>query len=250
MTWTDEWLGATLSSLAAEIEWPDGPDLSSRVELRIASSRPSRRWRAPAWAAAVAVAVVFVITPPGQEAVAWLLRIGGLRVEFTESSDQPPPPTTLVGGTESSIAEAESTLGFELLAPQSLPPPDSVQLLHWGGGQQAAMLWAPSDDLPEVFESGTGLLFVQFRARVDEQLLLKEASSATRVEPVEVGGGVGYYFSEAPHTVYFEGPDGAIVDDQFRLAGNVLVWTANGITYRIESALSLEEMLDLVESLG
>ncbi|MGH8958931.1 MAG: hypothetical protein ACRDVK_09670 [Acidimicrobiia bacterium] len=218
--------------------------VAGRIEVRPALSR---RWFALG-AAALAV-LVFLFSTPGQEAVAWLLRVSGIRVEFSETSVPSRPPTTLVGGVETPLVEAQGAVGFDLKRPQDLPPPDSVQLLRWNGGQQVAMLWSESSDLPEVFDTGIGLLLIQFEARVDQELLLKTAPEATQIEPVRVNGEMGYFLSGAPHTVFFENPDGLIADDQIRLAGKVLVWMADGVTYRIESALGLEETVEIAESL-
>ena len=246
--WTNERLEAAISSLANEIEWPQGSDLSLRVIERIeAKPSLSRRWLA--LGTAVLIALVFLLSPPGREAVAWLLRVGGIRVELTESEVPSTPPATLVNGRETSLADAQTAVAFDLKRPLLLSAPDSVQLLTWGGGQQVAMLWAASSDLPEVFDSGIGLLLIQFEARVDQELLLKQAPESTEIEPVRVNGERGYFLSDAPHTVFFESSDGLITDDQLRLTGNVLVWMSNGVTYRIESGLGLRDSLEIAESL-
>ena len=246
--WTDERLQAALSSLATEIDWPQGPDLTSRVVGQV-GPRPSfaRRW----WAlgTAVLVAVLFLYSTPGREAVAWLLQVAGIRVELTESPVPANPPPTLIGGIDTSLADAQNAVGFDLRMPRVLGTPDSVQLLRWGGGQQVAMIWSESDELPEVFETGIGLLLVQFEARVEQELLVKQAPESTRIQPVRVNGELGYFLSEAPHTVFFESPEGLITDDQLRLTGNVLVWMSDGVTYRIESGLGLNESLEIAESL-
>lgn len=247
-SWTDQRLQAALSSLATEIDWPQGPDLTSRVVGQIGpSSSMARRWLA--LGTAVLVAVLFLFSPAGQEAVAWLVRVTGIRVELTESQVPPDPPATLVGGIDTSLAEAQNAVGFDLRRPRLLGTPDSVQLLRWGGGQQVAMIWSESDELPEVFETGIGLLLVQFEAQVEQELLVKQAPESTRIQPVRVNGDLGYFLSEAPHTVFFESPEGLITDDQLRLTGNVLVWMSDGVTYRIESALGLNESLEIAESL-
>ncbi|CAN5320399.1 hypothetical protein BH18ACT5_BH18ACT5_17370 [soil metagenome] len=247
MTWTDERLVATLDSLAGDLDWPDAPDLSHRVINAIGSvSRPRRRRTGLVFAAIVVLAL---LSAPGQEAVAWLLRISGIRVEMTDTSVPMSPPRKLIDEVEVTLAEAEAAVGFDLLLPNELSVPDSVQLVDWGGGQQVAMLWNQSDRLPEVMDTGVGLLLIQFEARVDQQLLLKEASDATQITPLQVNGELGYFLSGAPHTVYFEGTDGVIAD-QIRLTGNVLIWMADAVTFRIESALDLEETLRIAESLG
>jgi hypothetical protein len=249
VTWTDERIEASLASLAKEIDWPEGQDLAPGVASRMKSrSAPSRKRLAVGLA--VLVAMLFLLSAPGQQAVAWLLRVSGIRIELSETAVPTLPPTTLVGGVETTLEEAEGAVGFDLERPENLPPPDSVQLLSWDGGQQVAMVWGESPGLPEVFDTGIGLLLIQFEARVDQQLLLKEASEATQIRPVRVNGAVGYFLSGAPHTVFFENEDGFIAHDEIRLAGNVLVWMSDGVTYRIESALGMEESVQVAESLG
>jgi hypothetical protein len=247
-TWTDERLQAAIVALATEIDWPQGPDLTSRVASQI-KPRPSisRRWLA--LGSAVLIALVLLFSTPGQEAVAWLLRVTGIQIELTESEVPAGPPATLIGGVDASLVEAQDEVGFDLRTPRLLGPPESVQLLTWGGGQQVAMIWSESDDLPEVFDTGVGLLLIQFEARVDQELLLKQAPESTRIEPVRVDGDLGYFLSEAPHTVFFESKEGLIADDQVRLTANVLVWMSDGVTYRIESALGLDDSVEIAESL-
>lgn len=249
MTWTNARLIAVLESVETEIEWPGGSDLAPRVVSQLSES-PRRRVRWVAIAATALAVMFFTLTPLGHEAVAWLLRISGIRVELTETSIPMSPPTKLIDELEVTPEEAENAVGFELHLPAELPAPDSVQLVDWGGGQQVAMLWNQSSQLPEVMETGVGLLLLQFEAEVDQELLVKGASEATRINPVSVNGDTGYFLSGAPHIVFFLGPDGVIADDQIRLAGNVLVWMSDGITYRIESALDLEEAVRVAESLG
>ncbi|HJQ94353.1 MAG TPA: hypothetical protein VJ935_01410, partial [Acidimicrobiia bacterium] len=164
MTWTDERIRASLASLAEEIDWPGGQDLAPRVASQIKSRpAPSRRWLAVGLAGLVALLLLF--TAPGQQAVAWLLRLSGIRIELTEPQAPMSPPDTLAGGVESSFAEAESAVGFRLGRPSLLDSPDSIQILRWSGGQQVAMVWGSSPGLPEVFDTGTGLLLIQFEAR-------------------------------------------------------------------------------------
>ena len=48
----------------------------------------------------------------------------------------------------------------------------------------------------------------------------------------------------------FETGEGEIVEDSARLTGNVLLWEAEGVTYRLESSLDLELSLAIAESLA
>lgn len=238
-----------LIELGKHVEWPDETDLAPAV-LNIIGARPirrNRRWLAPVLAA-VAIALL-LLTPPGKEAVAWLLRVSGIKVEFTQITAPAIAPATLTIGDPVSLATAQASVEFPVLIPSSIPLPDSVQLASWGGGRQIVMAWAASDQLPEVFETRTGLLLFQFRASVNEELLTKQATEATVIQEVAVRGSTGYFISGAPHIVWFESSDNMMFEDFVRLAANVLIWEADGVTYRIESSLGLEETLAVAESL-
>lgn len=249
MTSRGDSLQLELVELSEHVDWPTGIDLSPTVleRIRVRPVRRTRRWLAPVLVA-VAIAVS-LLTPPGKEAVAWLLRVAGIGVEFSEVTTPVTAPATLTVGDAVTLTKAQEAVDFPLLVPSALPAPDSVQLATWGGGHQVVLAWGPSDRLPEVLETGTGLLFFQFRASVDEQLLTKHATGSTTVDVVEVRGGRGYFLSDAPHIVIFEDPDHTIFEDPVRLAANVLIWEEDGVTYRIESSLELADTVAVAESL-
>jgi hypothetical protein len=180
-------LEAALVDLSWGIDWPQNDDLSGAVLRRLdLPRRRSYRRLAPALAAVAVVALLF--TPPGKVAVAWLLRVAGIRIEFTDTTTTSPTitpttlPRTLIVGESVTMDQAQAAADFPLRVPQVLPPPDSVQLTSLRGANQVAMVWNSSDQLLEVFESGTGLLLFQFRATVELDLLTKRATQATIVE--------------------------------------------------------------------
>lgn len=250
MTDRSDSLQHELVELSEHLDWPTGIDLAPTVLERIRARpvRRARRWLAPVLVA-VAIAVL-LLTPPGKEAVAWLLRVAGIGIEFGEVTTPVTAPATLTVGDAVTLTEAQDAVDFPVLVPSTLPAPDSVQLASWGGGRQVVLAWAASDRLPDVLDTGTGLLFFQFRASVDEQLLTKYATESTRVEVVEVRGSRGYFLSDAPHIVMFEDPDRTIFEDSVRLAANVLIWEEDGITYRIESSLGLADTVAVAQSLA
>lgn len=249
MTPSRDRLEGALIDLGDLIDWPVGGDLSTGVLAKIkVLTRSPRHWLAPALAA-LALLVVLLVSPPGREAVAWLLEVAGIKLEFKELTVPTTSPSVLAVGEEVPLAAAQAAVDFPLRLPRSLPDPDSIQIASWGEGKQVVMAWDASSQLPEVFETGIGLLIVQFEARVEEDLLTKNATEATVVEHVTVQGFPGFFLSGAPHTVFFLDPGEMIFEDSVRLAANVLIWEADGITYRIESELGLEETLEIAESL-
>jgi hypothetical protein len=40
-----------------------------------------------------------------------------------------------------------------------------------------------------------------------------------------------------------------VIDDHHRVVGDTLVWTADGVTFRLESALGMDAAIRLAESL-
>lgn len=250
MTYRGDTLQLQLVELGEHVDWPTGIDLAPAVleRIRVRPVRRTRPWLAPVLVA-VAIAVS-LLTPPGKVAVAWLLRVAGIGVEFSEVTTPVTAPATLIVGDAATLTEAQEAVDFPLLVPSVLPAPDAVQLASWGGGRQVVLAWGASDRIPEVLETGTGLLFFQFRASVDEQLLTKHATESTTVDVVEVRGSRGYFLTGAPHIVMFKDPDRTIFEDPVRLAANVLIWEEDGITYRIESSLGLADTVAVAESLA
>ena len=64
----------------------------------------------------------------------------------------------------------------------------------------------------------------------------KQVLATTRLVPVRVGSEPGYWI-EGPHQLVL--PDGGTL----RLGGGVLIWTRDGVTYRLESTLSKADAL-------
>ncbi len=77
----------------------------------------------------------------------------------------------------------------------------------------------------------------------------KRVGAGTTVTPVTVGTRPGLWLAGEPHEVAIVDPDGELVHDSVRRAGNVLVWEDGGVTYRIEGLASLERALDIAVSL-
>jgi hypothetical protein len=236
-----------LLDLADGIEWPTPVDFASRLRLEPLVGRtwlPRVAWMA----GAIVVILSVVLIPSARQAVANLLEVAGIRIEFGETPDLP-PPTILAPGDQVDMESASSAVDFPILTPSTLDPPTAVHLLQWELGTQVFLAWEASDRLPEVGESGTGLLLAEFRADLDEAFFSKIVAGGTTVDQVDVDGVPAFWLSGAPHAFMFETGRRDLVEDGTRLTGNVLVWERDGITYRLESSLDLEENLAIAESL-
>jgi len=244
----DRTIEVALRDLSADIEWPTPVDFASRLRLE----RTAARTRVPrvAWlAGAIAVILALLFVPPVRQAVANLLEVAGINVEFGDAPDLP-PPTRLAPGDPVDMESAARAVDFPILTPSIIEPPTAIHLLQWELGTQVFLAWEASDRLPEVGESSTGLLLTEFRADLDQAFFSKVVEGGTTVDRVVVNGVPAYWLAGAPHVFMFEAGPSDHVEDESRLTGNVLIWERDGITYRLESGLNLDESLEIAESLG
>jgi hypothetical protein len=54
---------------------------------------------------------------------------------------------------------------------------------------------------------------------------------------------------EGAHAVVFRDAQGIVRDEELRLAGNVLLWERDGITYRLEGQIERDDAVRLAEAL-
>jgi hypothetical protein len=247
-------LELSLLTLGREIEWPPTPDLVARVQHRLTISVPETRslwWRPVLVAGLAIVALTLGLSPDAREAVARLLGVVGIRIE-TGVGTTVPPIFDLGLGTQVSAAEAPSLVDFTVLSPELSDPgaPDAIYYNDERLGGQISLVWAPRPNLPEAAQSGVGMLISSFRGSLDSSTYAKELNAARNLLlDVEVRGRPGFWIEGEPHVFLFENPNGRVEFESIRLAGNVLLWEENGVTMRIESALPIEDVLRIAESL-
>src|SRR5207249_8033212 len=130
-----------LAAMAGSIEWPPTP----RLSLAVASKpRPARRaWAQPRWAlAAVAVlaivATLLAYTPTRTAIADWVNLHTNLRHTTALPTPSPLPSGTLGSnlglGKRTTLEAAQSAVGWQVLVPAQLGPPDAVYLLMPPGG--------------------------------------------------------------------------------------------------------------------
>ena len=245
----------SLTSVGRRIEWPDDADLMRSVRAAIGDHSPRRITlaRGLAYAATLAALVMAVslLSFPGvRTAVADFLGIGGVRIDTDGSA--PTPAGELDLGERMSLAQARDSVAFEVKLPAALGPPDSVWLDTGVSGGQVALAYESSPDLPAAPGTNLGALVTQFPDAEVSDIALKKVTGSqpgTSFEPVIVEGEQGFWVSGEPHVIAYLEPDGDIRNETVRLAGNVLLWESDGVTYRIESTLSKEEALAIAGSL-
>lgn len=62
------------------------------------------------------------------------------------------------------------------------------------------------------------------------------------------GGGRGWWI-EGAHEVFYVAPDGRATPEQSRFAHNTLLWSRDGVTMRLESAVSLDHAAAVATSM-
>jgi hypothetical protein len=277
----DDALGAALQELGWAVAFPwaasaGGPDIATRVRVRIVESGASGAGRAGGrrgfgWRPArpmrrglvFALAALLILA-----AIAGAVGFGlpGLRIIFgplptpslspSPSLNASPSPTPLVPppvgaslslGAPLPLDEIEAQVDFDLILPPdpAIGPPDASFLED----DRVALVWATKPGLPETNASGIGLVINEFPGTVDDGFFQKVLTQDTKVTPVTVNGLEGYWLTGSPHFFMYVDRDGAQRFDEGRVVGDTLVWTSGETTYRLESALGKDAAIRLAESL-
>lgn len=207
------------------------------------------RGRGPLLVAAIAVVVVGIglfALAPAREAIAGWFGVDGLRITRT---DDPPPAPDTAGPDRPTVPTGEESKDPAALADR-LPFPLLLPASEVAGPPVSARI---DPGVP------SGLIEVRYRDFTLVALasqpggrptVSKEIGPATTVEAVTVDGRPGLWLTGAPHQVSFIDPDGAVVLDSVRRAGDVLIWQHDGVTYRIEGLTSLAAALQVATALS
>ena len=233
-----------LERLGRGLDYPEGRGIPEAVTARLlgepAPRRPLRR--------AVLLAAVVVLAVAGAAVAArFALRGVFIAPEPTPAPAPIAPPGEGLGlGRPVTLPQARAEAAFLVRMPVALGDPDGVFLRD---GRVTAT-YEPDERLQRDPRTGLGALFTQFQASIDEEFLLaKLPETGTTVERVSVGDAPGFWLEGAPHAVYYVDEAGEVVEDTVRLAGNVLLWERDGVTYRLEADLPRERAIAIASSL-
>jgi hypothetical protein len=261
----------TITQAARGLAYPPTPDLAGRVSLRIAQERAPRR--APlrlGWAvglAALALVALLLAAPPVRAALAEFLQIGVIRIftgpptaEATPTATPvspagqgsaptaapaapatPAPPPTAVAplaldvlAGETTLEEAQRAAPFPVRVPAALGAPDRVFVQNVGSGPVVTLAWLDGAD-------ATPRAVLQL---LGPGALVWKENPAT-VQETTVGGRPALWL-DGPYVVMLEGDDAEI---RHLVTGRALLWEDGGVTYRLETALPLEEAVAVAESM-
>jgi hypothetical protein len=239
---------------ARSFRYPPTPDLVTVLRGRH-TSPARRRLRTAAWAGAVIVLLVScsLLFAPGVRAqILEFLQIGAIRVFFGESTPTHPAPQATANATETdlpslidilpgstTLADARLQAGFaiNLPAPETLGEPDEVYVLETGS-PVVLLVWNPQENPPQPRTS----LFIFGPGNFAGKKVTGAAQSA------EVNGREALWITE-PHPFEFYNPQQRQVVSYYVAEHVLLWWDEENLTYRLEGSFSLEEALEIANSI-
>ena len=197
---------------ALEVAWPRTPEL--RLELGVRRRHRSRRPLLVAVSLLLAALAAALAVPQSRGAILGFFHLRGVtieRVDTLPAAQERPLGAYL--GEAATLAQAKLALGGR---PLRVPPVEPLPALHVDQG--AVSLVFPDRGQP-VLQSEIG--------DSDPGIMKKAIGSSTSIAGMTVEGGPGFWISGSEHVFLFPGAPP-------RLAGDVLLWQAHGLTIRLE----------------
>ncbi len=246
-----------LARLATDAVFPATPDFAmphtaAPAEKRAPVLKTPAWWKVALAGSALLVAVTLAI-PDTREAMADWLGFPGIQIEIGDRVGDPPPTVTSIGGSlllgrATTFLEAEAMAGFDVVMPTAVldGADPEVYLNSFQGAPVVSLLYPASKELPEIGETGVGLLLMQIDASGNTSMFItKRAVAETPPRPVTVDGGDGMWIQGGVLMIDAGDPFWTYQ----RRSGNVLVWERDRITYRMESNLPVDDAIAIAESL-
>jgi hypothetical protein len=250
--------------------YPATPDVAGAVSRRLAGKAEPKRFLRPrlAWAAVTILLLLALMAVPVVRAqVLEFLQIGAIRIFLAEPTPtatldhpQPSPPFEEFGNQgivpttsqppaavypsisdlagETTLEEARNKLDFSIQLPTHPPDlgrPDRIFLQDFEG--QAVLLVWMDPVQPERIRMNLLILGPGTFAQKGSPAIIEE----TRVS------GQRAIWTEGPHFLHLGGNMYQTVT--LVVKGNILIWEQDGLTYRLETDLPLDEAVKVAESL-
>jgi hypothetical protein len=262
-----------IQATASNFSYPETPNIAKVVMPRLQPQALTPRLFARKLAWAVVVIVVLITTlmtvPPVRAAVLEWIQIGIVRI-FPREPVPAPPPTSLPNPSigvvpvtatpaptlsaptetpvpfsfldlagETTLTEAQARLNFPILIPsypKDLGQPDKVYLQEQGSPMLILIWLDPAN--PK-------------RVRLSLHTIAPGSWGIDKLRPkviqqTTVNGQSGVW-TEGPYFLQLHNGDFEVVR---LIAGHVLIWTQDKLTYRLETDFSLEEATRIAESLA
>jgi hypothetical protein len=251
------------SQLSQELPYPPTPDIAAVVASRLEDEK-SRHTRqlSPrlAWVVIILILLATLMAiEPVRAQILEFLQVGAIRIFLSQPTPTIPPgetqPSPVAGMSvptatpvtfpvlnelagETSLESARNAMDFPIKLPTypiNLDEPDRVYLQDLGG-QAVLMVWMDPEESD--------------RIRLDLLLMgpgtFAEKSIPAVIEETSVNGHDALWTMGA-HILHFDG--NTYQSLPLVVQGNILIWEQDGITYRLESDLSLEEAIRVAESM-
>src|SRR5919201_575697 len=199
---------------------------------------------------AVILVVAFLLTPDLASRAAQVLGFPGVqiyRVPQTPTARPNAVAPTFAGERVGTIAEASQLAGFTVRAPAALGEPTAIYVET--APVRVTIVYASVKGVPVSPQAGVSAIVVEFRGRLETQIMSKAIGPGTTLDAVPLGSGVAYYLAGQPHQFFFRDPAGNLQPETLRLAGNTLLWEEAGVTYRLEAEVSRDEAIRLASTL-
>ncbi|MBI5960648.1 MAG: hypothetical protein HY866_18055 [Chloroflexi bacterium] len=236
----------TVQETAKAFVYPPTPDLARHSEEWLPGAADMGRRRfvlRPAWGVLIVLIILAALlaVPQVRASILDALRIGAVQINLIEDDSPPDYIPLIVLGAPGQVLKGETTLDAARAAldyPIRLPPdlgaPDRV-FMQSPGGPLVILVWNDPDDPARaalvLHIIGPGIHAIK--------------SVPERITETTVNGTFAVW-ATGPYTlVYTSGEQ----DQGYLVEGNVLLWEQDGLTYRLESTLSLEEARRTAESL-
>ena len=238
----DRDLEARLLAAGRVLPYPAAPRPVRALALTELSRRPQRAIPVRRLAAAVILFLLIAIiaVPPVRAAVLEFIQVGVIRIFNVEPAPPVPGPTPtplpalsrVLGRT--TLEEASAQVSFQVLLPSLLGEPDDVYFQRTGGAL-FFLVWL-EDGKPEASLTILGPGAFAWK-EVREPVVTTLVNGRTAV------------WVEGWHPFFLQSVNGGDTETHLFLAGTVLIWEQDGITYRLEGEYNLDEAVEIAESL-
>jgi hypothetical protein len=255
----DRDLERTLTDIGERLGGPKR-DLWPAVRARIAERRTRPWWSrlaldrttlAPIVATlAVILVAAFLLTPDLAARAAQVLGLPGVQIYQVPQSPTVSPTAgalTFAGQRVATAADASRIAGFTVRTPAALGDPSGIYVET--APVRVTIVYASVKGIPASPQAGVSAIVVEFKGSLETQIMAKAIGPGTTLDAVPLGSTVAYYLAGQPHQFFFRDPTGNIQPETLRLAGNTLLWTEGGVTYRLEAQVGKDDAVRIASSL-
>lgn len=151
-------------------------------------------------------------------------------------------------GERTSLAAAREQAGFAVRVPaDALAGAPQVYVAGTGPDTRVSLLYPATATLPAIGGTSAGLLVTQFAAG-DAAAIVKVVEAEGSVTAIDVGGAPGWWIGDVHAVRYLDGT-GRVVTERVRYADRTLLWSRDGVTFRLEADVPLAQAVELAESM-